>query len=472
MNLSASKFLGRLISADYIYSLEQCFAFLLSDLSEEALNNNNSAVVFDELWGWYCGGTEDGVWQYYEKCRRDKLKQISVILRHFGCEQLSRAYLRGAEVLFPLLDGEQTEENHEKIMQFSDKLDSYIDEYRIEILTALKDCLVQNFEELADAMSGNALPDMLFDSEADEPMSYSEMMKQAEDEMFAEMGITREEAVEADRRMREESYHCETGGKYSEKLAEELKKHTKNAVFAAFDKGSEISRGCSKTGGSPDVPKDFEWFRSSEGTPLTFLMQINFAELHAYDRDGIFPEKGLLYFFYDVEQQPWYWDEGGYKAFYYGGDASETSPAEFPEECCDLFDYGCADENCVIDECRLKFFADMTLPSYEEYCEIKGVKCDYSGFDDYDATVRKMLGYVPAEYSDKYNIIGGYSVPEQDSPAGEFGDEYIQLMQMTYYESDKCGFMFGDGGKLYFYIRKDELAAGNFDDVRFVLQCG
>ena len=386
MNLSASKFLGRLISADYIYSLEQCFAFLLSDLSEEALNNNNSAVVFDELWGWYCGGTEDGVWQYYEKCRRDKLKQISVILRHFGCEQLSRAYLRGAEVLFPLLDGE--------------------------------------------------------------------------------------EAVEADRRMREESYHCETGGKYSEKLAEELKKYTKNAVFAAFDKGSEISRGCSKTGGSPDVPKDFEWFRSSEGTPLTFLMQINFAELHAYDRDGIFPEKGLLYFFYDVEQQPWYWDEGGYKVFYYGGDASETSPAEFPEECCDLFDYGCADENCVIDECRLKFFADMTLPSYEEYCEIKGVKCDYSGFDDYDATVRKMLGYVPAEYSDKYNIIGGYSVPEQDSPAGEFGDEYIQLMQMTYYESDKCGFMFGDGGKLYFYIRKDELAAGNFDNVRFVLQCG
>ena len=32
--------------------------------------------------------------------------------------------------------------------------------------------------------------------------------------------------------------------------------------------------------------------------------------------------------------------------------------------------------------------------------------------------------------------------------------------------------MFGDCGMLYFYIRKEDLAARRFDNVHFVLQCG
>ena len=32
--------------------------------------------------------------------------------------------------------------------------------------------------------------------------------------------------------------------------------------------------------------------------------------------------------------------------------------------------------------------------------------------------------------------------------------------------------MFGDCGMLYFYIRKEDLAAQRFDKVHFVFQCG
>lgn len=470
MNSSANQFLGRLISSDDIDSLEECFAFLMSELSDEAVQNNKTAAVFNELWNWYCGGTENGVWQYYEHCSRDRLKQTSAVLFHFGCEQLSKAYLRGAEVLFPLLDGAQTEETSEKINQFSCKLDSYIDEYRYEILTAVKGYLVQNFEEIGEVITDSITPQTDLSADAQFGLlSCDEMLKQMEDEMFEDMGITREEALETIQKMRTENYYAAHDGKYSEEIAKEAEKYLKNAVFAAFDKNAKIYNGCSKVGGSPDVPKGFKWFTNSFGTPLTFLMQINFAELRKFDSDKIFPDCGILYFFYDVETQPWVWAEGDYKVFYYNGDVSQLSPMAFPDECRDSFYCGYADENCVIDECRLTFFADKSLPCYDEFTALSGYECEPS---EYEATAAKMLGYEPMLYTDKYNIIGGYSIPEQNSVSEEFDSGYIQLLQMTYYESDKCGFMFGDGGKLYFYINKDELADGNFDNVKFVLQCG
>lgn len=67
MDQFSKKFHARLVNADDVFSLELCFASLMSELSADAIENNNSAAVFNELWGWYCGGTEDGVWQYFNE---------------------------------------------------------------------------------------------------------------------------------------------------------------------------------------------------------------------------------------------------------------------------------------------------------------------------------------------------------------------------------------------------------------------
>ena len=66
------------------------------------------------------------------------------------------------------------------------------------------------------------------------------------------------------------------------------------------------------------MPSEFEWYRNESGEPLGFVMQINCEEIHSYDKDGNFPESGMLYFFYDLENQPWELcdDEQGAAVYY------------------------------------------------------------------------------------------------------------------------------------------------------------
>ena len=58
-----------------------------------------------------------------------------------------------------------------------------------------------------------------------------------------------------------------------------------------------------------------------------------------------------------------------------------------------------------------------------------------------------------------------------DKAEEEFDEDYVQLCQLSTFESDNCGFMFGDGGNLYFYIKKSDLAEKRFDKVKISLQC-
>ncbi len=58
--------------------------------------------------------------------------------------------------------------------------------------------------------------------------------------------------------------------------------------------------GGSKFGGCPDVPSDFEWpfWEEYNGSyPLSFLCQINLADVAAYEIDNLLPKTGTLSFF-------------------------------------------------------------------------------------------------------------------------------------------------------------------------------
>ncbi|HEY7092264.1 MAG TPA: DUF1963 domain-containing protein, partial [Ktedonobacterales bacterium] len=65
-----------------------------------------------------------------------------------------------------------------------------------------------------------------------------------------------------------------------------------------------IPIGASKLGGRPDLPPDFVW-PEWKGIGLTFLAQFQLSELGAYDVERLLPSEGMLYFFYEVEAQPW-----------------------------------------------------------------------------------------------------------------------------------------------------------------------
>lgn len=253
-----------------------------------------------------------------------------------------------------------------------------------------------------------------------------------------------------------------------EDLLKDLEKCYRNVIYIRPEE-AEVYPGCSKIGGYPHVPADFQWFRNNEGKALTFLMQINCEDIHNIDKDNIFPEKGMLYFFYDFENEPWNSsDDGGngYAVYYYDSDISELQPCPFPDEAGENY-FRYAEENCVIDEQFVEFFAVPDLPEYDDNEDA----ADKYSYEEYEAARYKLLGYDPDAYSDDYFKLGGYSNSIQYGLSEVFDSSYVQLCQLSTFESEKCGFMFGDDGRLYYYIKKEDLSSRQFDKAEISLQC-
>lgn len=319
--------------------------------------------------------------------------------------------------------------------------------------------------------------EMLGVSDFDEftKLTKNEQKKRSEEmneKLFSMMGVSKEELLAKEREAKEKAsrQRMARSENADKKLVAEIGKLAKNVIFIKpLEEGAEIKTGQSKIGGKPHLPRGFKWYRNGEGTPLSFLMQINFAETREYDKDNIFPEKGILYLFYDVENQPW--DAGdddgkGFAAYCYGGDISELEPAEFPDEYEDDCFGGVSYVNCPLDERAVSFFSEKDAPDYEDFAELGGTAAE-----DYEDAKTAFLGYDSCKYGEEYFKLGGYPNIIQNSLVTEFGEEHILLCQLTTYDRGERGFMFGDGGNLYFYISKKDLAEKRFDDVKISLQC-
>src|SRR2546430_9611356 len=65
---------------------------------------------------------------------------------------------------------------------------------------------------------------------------------------------------------------------------------------------STLAPGTSKIGGVPDLPSGVPW-PECHSLPQSFLGQIHLADVGPYDIDRLLPHTGMLWFFYDSQQQ-------------------------------------------------------------------------------------------------------------------------------------------------------------------------
>lgn len=79
-------------------------------------------------------------------------------------------------------------------------------------------------------------------------------------------------------------------------------------IASGESSADDLPLGASHVGGVPDMPRDWEWPAAPDGRPLSFLAQINLADLPRAALDDPLPKRGRLLFFYYAEEQPW-----GYK---------------------------------------------------------------------------------------------------------------------------------------------------------------
>lgn len=253
-----------------------------------------------------------------------------------------------------------------------------------------------------------------------------------------------------------------------------------------------VKLGASKVGGRPHLPKNFRWpyFKGENydgevaKRPLSFIAQFNLAEIAEYDKDGVLPHSGMLYFFYELETMCWGYDpddDGCARVYYSDAEPDELSVTEFP------FDLG---GDKAIPEAAVDFSAVKNLPSFEEYYSAYGGDID---FKEYEAAaeslgidterdgsaVFKLLGYADLMQG---SIIEECEMVSEGIYCGkpaklnekklksikEKSRDWVLLAQFGTLSDDV---MFGDSGAIYYYIRRQDLERRDFDSIHLSLQC-
>lgn len=272
-----------------------------------------------------------------------------------------------------------------------------------------------------------------------------------------------------------------------------LLKIIKNAIkMNITNSNSNIALGQSKIGGKPHLPKDFEWpyflgtnlDNETKNRPLSFICQINLEEVKQFDAENLLPNKGMLYFFYDLDTMPWGFepkDKGSVKVIYKNVSVSELSEINYPDDLSDKF---------FVPQQYISFNSEQNLPFFEEYSDIINPKADWDEYDEKVAKLNidhnvepdqqfKLLGYadlIQNSILEECEMVsrgidcgGAVEIPKKImKEIKKNTSDWILLAQFGTISED---IMFGDCGCIYFYIRKQDLAILNFDNIHFSLQC-
>lgn len=269
-----------------------------------------------------------------------------------------------------------------------------------------------------------------------------------------------------------------------------------NSITIGFDikEHKPLPIGVSKFGGCPDLPKGFQWYYFKgespftdkiKDRPLSFLAQINCSEVKKYDLDNRLPSTGILYFFYELESMAWGFDpqdKGGAKVYYYNGDISELVRTAFPKD---------MEQDFMMPEIKLSFASQYNVPSFEELFD------DYqsNSWEEYDDFLEKsgymistensskLLGYSDTIQGDMLlqcelvtnGLYCGDTTAYKSPKIREFEknkNQWKLLFQLDTVTTDDFELMFGDCGRIYYFIKEEDLKNKSFDNTWLILQCG
>jgi uncharacterized protein YwqG len=239
-----------------------------------------------------------------------------------------------------------------------------------------------------------------------------------------------------------------------------------------------VPLGTSRLGGDPDLPASASW-PEWKGKPLCFVAQIALGELpRVPDQD--LPADGLLAFFYDAEQQVWGFDpadRGGWRVLWSEPHirlerrpASDGVPA-----------------NARYRPCQLTPTVELTHASPEEAdIERLGMPRDewfrYAElFDEEDVTpIHRLLGHPqPVQGGMQLEcqlvtngLYCGDASAYQDPRASTLRPGAVDWRLLLQIDSDdEAGMMWGDDGRLYYWITAGALARRDWESTWLVLEC-
>lgn len=241
----------------------------------------------------------------------------------------------------------------------------------------------------------------------------------------------------------------------------------------------DIPIGHSKFGGLPDLPAHFSFPKYHNGY-LSFLAQLNLREASPFDKENLLPKTGILYFFYDVVDQPWGFDKEDkncFKVLYFDGDVKELTRTPYPEKTEDYFQLPVF--KAMFNE-LLSFpeeFSGIVLNEEEldNYFDFRGSMMQQ--VERYSGSIASPMHYMFGEpFAIQNNVFEEIIYYDNDEKIDwnskeikQKRNEMVLLFQMD--SDDDLDVMWGDVGILYFCIDKNDLQSKQFDKAKFTLQC-
>jgi len=254
-------------------------------------------------------------------------------------------------------------------------------------------------------------------------------------------------------------------------------------LLRPMSEGEVAAAPATKMGGVPSLPSADLWPKYKDKS-LAFIAQIDLSQLPRSGPNGMgdLLAQGMLYFFYDAEQSVWGFDpkdKDGWRVLYVSALPSPMPQLDYPSDLPDHARY---------PEVRLQSVADRSLPDPNSLAEELGLSaatCEtvidmHSEYIEKSGPRHQLLGY-PAVIQGEMELecqlasnglycgdASGYKDPRAESlKAGAV--DWRLLLQVD--SDDAAGMMWGDCGRIYCWIREQDLKAGCFDKVWMVLQC-
>lgn len=252
--------------------------------------------------------------------------------------------------------------------------------------------------------------------------------------------------------------------------------------------------GTSRMGGLPDLPSHMEWpswsvpdskrdrfemldIEASSKRLLNFIAQINLADIAPFEAAKDLPQTGLLYFFYDIEACTWGFDPldaGSARVIYFDGQFSELRRANPDTE----LSYALTPAKLAFEEIwTINDTLERGHSKDEEFEECQSLIEKINDIDPFHHLFGNPQTIQDAMEVECQLVTNGIYLGSGDgyrSPEAELllpgAADWLLLLQVDT-DEDNLDCMWGDCGRIYFWIRKQDLKERRFDRAWLILQC-
>lgn len=248
--------------------------------------------------------------------------------------------------------------------------------------------------------------------------------------------------------------------------------------------------GKTKLGGCPDLPANINWPKSKyDDLPMSFLGQLNLAEISAYDELEQLPKEGILYFFFDVGSA----DEGTVIYSTESDLARKSFPPDFFPPKKSFFQRILTGKNRErkLKESAVEIGKEYHVPSCDSLYMDRIQKITSTEIDPFNATAEDEIHDIydegEHETTSNHHVLGHYmgiqnEYIESSFLEGGFEDyENVKLSELDEAlkwkllfqvdSDDHLAMSWGDWGRVFFFIYENDLQNQDFTNVKLMVDC-